>query len=167
VIARFGTQLRTRKPFTFDDAFLLIGLASLIAALVVFHVKVLEPMYLIYALILQTPGVVPPPLADLPRISDEFRLYVTVTLVLCWCTIMAVKLSFMFFFKRLIDRIWNLKVYWWVVLVYNVGVLGYGASVYYIACPYTSGDPRGCKFSLLGIAYNSTNIFTSSVQHNR
>ncbi|KAF1343460.1 hypothetical protein EJ07DRAFT_130650 [Lizonia empirigonia] len=143
VAARFITQIRARKPLAFDDGFLLIGLATLIAALVIFYTKVIEPMYLTFALITRTPGVVSPPVEDLAKMSDDFRVNVTVTLILCWCTIMAVKFSFMFFFKKLIGRLPTLTIYWWIIFAYNVIVLGYGASVYYVVCPYSGGDPRG------------------------
>ncbi|KAF1345620.1 hypothetical protein EJ07DRAFT_160596 [Lizonia empirigonia] len=56
---------------------------------------------------------------------------------------MAVKFSFMFFFKKLIGRLPTLTIYWWIIFAYNVIVLGYGASVYYVVCPYSGGDPRG------------------------
>lgn len=110
-------------------------------------------MYLIFALITRTPGVVPPPMEDLAKMSDDFRLNVTVTLILCWCTIMAVKFSFMFFFKKLIDRLPTLTIYWWVIFAYNIIVLGYGASVYYVVCPYSGGDPRGCKLRFESTSY--------------
>ncbi|ORX96643.1 hypothetical protein BCR34DRAFT_628782 [Clohesyomyces aquaticus] len=144
VTARFLIQIRVGKKFALDDAFLMFGLASLIAALIVFYIKVHEPMYLLYALMAQTPGATPIPLHEIPRLSDELRKHVTITLILCWCTIMAVKFSFLFFFKKLVDRIYSMYVYWWVIIVYNIGFMGYGAAVYYLACPYEGGDRRAC-----------------------
>lgn len=48
---------------------------------------------------------------------------------------MAVKFSFLALFKRLIDQIYCLKVYWWVVVAFNLAVTAYGAAAYIIPCP--------------------------------
>ncbi|KAL8730555.1 MAG: hypothetical protein Q9166_004009 [cf. Caloplaca sp. 2 TL-2023] len=75
---------------------------------------------------------------DLDRVF-EFRKLVTASLILTWVAMMAVKFAFLALFKRLIDRIYSLTVYWWVVVAFNLAVTGYGASVYVIACPHFSG----------------------------
>lgn len=56
---------------------------------------------------------------------------------------MAVKYTFLALFRRLIDRIPLLIKYWQVVVVFNLAVTGYGASVYVIACPHFSGMKVG------------------------
>ncbi|KAI4174960.1 MAG: hypothetical protein LQ343_001987 [Gyalolechia ehrenbergii] len=81
----------------------------------------------------------PPGPQDLNRVF-EFRRLVTASLILTWVAMMAVKFSFLALFKRLIDRIYPLTVYWWAVVAFNLAVTGYGASVYVIACPHFSGS---------------------------
>ena len=100
-----------------------------------------DKMYLVEALSIGLPGADISP--DFLQQSYEFHKWITVTLMLAWCAIMAVKFSFLFLFRKLIDRIQPLVIYWWVVTAFNVVVLGYGVSVYYVACPYYD-DPRVC-----------------------
>ncbi|KAI4128044.1 MAG: hypothetical protein LQ338_002935 [Usnochroma carphineum] len=80
----------------------------------------------------------PPQPQDMDRVF-QFRKLVTASLILTWVAMMAVKFSFLALFKRLIDRIHSLTMYWWVVVAFNLAVTGYGASVYVIACPHFSG----------------------------
>ncbi|KAL8994874.1 MAG: hypothetical protein Q9169_005272 [Polycauliona sp. 2 TL-2023] len=59
---------------------------------------------------------------------------------------MFVKFSFLFLFRSLVQRIRALTIYWWIVTGFNVAVLGYGLSVYYVACPYAHGpNPIMCN----------------------
>ncbi|KAL8902465.1 MAG: hypothetical protein Q9207_004686 [Kuettlingeria erythrocarpa] len=76
----------------------------------------------------------PPGPQDLNRLFN-FRQRVTASLILTWMAMMAVKFSFLALFKRLIDRMHSLNVYWWVVVAFNLAVTGYGAAVYIIPCP--------------------------------
>ena len=75
---------------------------------------------------------------DLNRVF-YFRKLVTASLMLASIVMMAVKLSFLALFRRLIERIPPLIKYWRVVVVFNLVVSIYGASVYIIACPHFSG----------------------------
>lgn len=93
-------------------------------------------MYLVEALSTGLAGAYLP--ADTLQEAYDFHKWITVTLMLIWCAIMAVKFSFLFLFRKLVDRIRPLIIYWWVVTVFNVGVLGFGVTVYYLSCPYYS-----------------------------
>ena len=99
-----------------------------------------DRMYLVQALLNGLLADIPP---DFLQQSYDFHKWITVSLMLAWCAIMAVKFSFLFLFRKLIDRIRPLVIYWWVVTAFNVIVLGYGLSIYYITCPYYD-DPRAC-----------------------
>ncbi|KAI4189225.1 MAG: hypothetical protein L6R41_001605 [Letrouitia leprolyta] len=99
----------------------------------------MDNMYLTEALTFEPAKLGRPPgPQDLNKVF-EFRRLVTASLILTWVAMMAVKFSFLALFKRLIDRIYSLAVYWWVVVAFNLAVTGYGASVYVIACPHFSG----------------------------
>ena len=95
-----------------------------------------DEMYLVQAMTLQIPGLRIPP--DFLQQAYEWHKWITVTLMLSWSAIHAVKFSFLFLFRRLIDRIRLLVVYWWFVVALNVVSLGYGLVIYYITCPYFS-----------------------------
>ena len=79
---------------------------------------------------------------DLNRVF-YFRKLVTASLMLASLVMMAVKLSFLALFRRLIERIPPLIKYWRVVVAFNLVVSVYGASVYVIACPHFSGTKVG------------------------
>ena len=101
----------------------------------------IDKMYLILALSTHLPGAKIPP--DPLQQAYGFHKWVTIVLMLAWSAIMAVKFSFLFLFKKLIDRIKPMMIYWWVITVFNVIVLGYGLAVYYVSCPYYE-DPKIC-----------------------
>ena len=68
-----------------------------------------------------------------------------IILILAWFSISSVKLSFLFLFRKLIDRLRYMVIYWWVVLIYVLAVTGYGAATYILVCPYFF-DLRAGKF---------------------
>ena len=140
VCARYYIRIAVQKEFALDDAFLAFGTACLTAAMVVLYIN-MDNMYLTEAL-----TYAPTRVAFLPQDLNsvfEFRKLVTASLILTWVAMMAVKFSFLALFRRLIDRIPPLIKYWRVVVLFNLAVTGYGASVYVIACPHFSGMKVG------------------------
>jgi multisubunit Na+/H+ antiporter MnhC subunit len=142
VLLRFLIRHNTQRSFSIDDFFLLIAFSALTAAFGILFGRELKYTYLFAALASGDPNVIPP--TNIVPLAFERFKYVTVALWMCWTAILASKFSFLFFFRRLIERIWGLNVYWWAVLVYNVLAGGYGFSVYYLSCPYFY-DTRSCK----------------------
>jgi hypothetical protein len=146
VVARLFFRIKIQKQFAIDDAVLIFGFCILTAAFAIMHAKLIEPMYITVALQEGLPGVIPPgTMEEIMQLGYDYHKWVTVTLVLGWSSIMAAKFSFLLFFWKLIDRIHGMKIYWWAVFVINVGTLGYGIGVYFLACPYFN-DPRECKY---------------------
>ena len=73
-----------------------------------------------------------------------FHKMVIISLVLTWWSLMAVKLCFLFLFKKLVERIKPMHIYWWVVTVFNVLVAFYGTGAYIAACPhFDSSESHG------------------------
>jgi hypothetical protein len=130
-VIRFRVQ---KLSFFFDYGFLIAAFSYLLVGLIVMHLEVLDRMCFITALQSRVEGVIPPP--DWIQMSFQFHKWVTVCNMLAWCAVMSVKFSFMFFFKKLIDRLPSLNIYWWFLVVYSTACWGYGISVYYIGCPY-------------------------------
>lgn len=151
VALRYYIRIFVQKQFSIDDGFLVFALCCLICALTIMYTVTVDKMYLAQALVVGLPGAQIP--ADFLEQVYGFHKWITVTLMLAWCAIMAVKFSFLFLFRKLIDRIPRLIVYWWVVTIFNVAVLGYGVSVYYVACPYYSNVElrKSIKCSLLRV----------------
>ena len=140
VCARYYIRLAVQKEFALDDAFLAFGTACLIAGMVVLYTNI-NNMYITEAMT-YAPTRFPNSPQDLGR-SFEFRKLATASLILTWMAMMAVKFSFLALFRRLIDRIPPLIKYWRVVVLFNLAVTAYGATVYIVACPYFSGMKGG------------------------
>ena len=113
----------------------------MICSIVILYSVTIDKLYLVQAFAVGLPNADIPP--DLLQQSYDLHKWIIICLILAWCAIMAVKLCFLFLFRKLIDRIQPLVIYWWVVTAYNVVVFGYGVSVYYVICP-SFGDPRMC-----------------------
>ena len=78
--------------------------------------------------------------ADLPvdflqRVFDFERLAVG-ALVLTWCAIISVKFSYLFLFRKLVDRIRPMVIYWWVAVVFNALISIYGIVIYAAIRPW-------------------------------
>jgi hypothetical protein len=159
IVARLTIRFTMQKQFAIDDAVLIVGLCTLVAAFVILQTQVVDSMYMTMALRNGVPGVVPPGgMADIMQMGYDFHKWVTVTLILSWCSIMAAKFSILAFFWKLIDRIHWMKMYWFGVFILNLGILGYGLSVYYLACPYFY-DPRSCKLPSPCLNSSLTDVF--------
>jgi len=140
IATRFIIRFRMQKqPFSVDDGFLLVALGLLLSSLIIMYWQIMDRMYLIVALQRGVPGVIPPP--DWMQVSFHFHKWVTICGMLAWACVVAVKFSFLYFFKKLIDRLPALNYYWWFVVVFNIACLGYGIAIWYIGCPYFF-DPR-------------------------
>ena len=104
----------------------------------------IDEMYLVEALITKLPDIELP--ADLLQEVTAFHKWITAVDTLCWFAIMAVKFNFLVLFRRLVQGIKALVTYWWIVVLFNIGFLGYGISIYFIVCPHFSGT-GSCKLN--------------------
>lgn len=68
---------------------------------------------------------------------------VFISMMCTWASISCVKLSFLFFFKKLIARIQSMIYFWWFTLVFTLGVCIFGFCVYEIACGHESSAAVG------------------------
>ena len=133
VIARFYIRLRIQKQINIDDAFLLFGTGCLIAAIVLLF-QYINSMYTAEALVIGLPNV-----AISPHFIEDalwFHKMITISLILTWWSLMAVKLCFLFLFKKLVERIRPMLVYWWIVTVFNIIVAFHGTGSHTAACPH-------------------------------
>ena len=74
----------------------------------------------------------------------DYQKMLTTTFILTWSCIASVKFSFLFLFKKLIERIHSLVMYWWVALVFNLVVTVYGIAVFIVSCPWFYNE-MSCK----------------------
>ena len=69
------------------------------------------------------------PVNFLQRVK-EFEKLVVGGVVLTWCAIISVKFSYLFLFRKLIDRIRPMVLYWWVAVAFNALISIYGIIIY-------------------------------------
>ena len=128
-------RIRILKQFSTEDYFLLFAVLCLCATTGLTVVGV-QNVYDSLALILHGAGdtILFEILRKIPKISREENAVAT----LVWLVIFPVKLAFLFFFRRLINRLRNLTIWWWCVMVFTIpaGLSCIAAS--WVTCPYTS-----------------------------
>lgn len=107
---RFYIRLRVQQQFSIDDWFLIVAICCLACALAILHSRAIDTMYLVQAVTTGMAGADMPP--DFLQRSYEFHKWITITLMLAWSAIMAIKFSFLFLFRKLIDRIQYFVVHW-------------------------------------------------------
>jgi hypothetical protein len=132
---RFYVRFRVQKEIGWDDGFLIFGLCCLISGGAMIF-TIIDSMYETEAVVfgLLTPS--PADMAAFVKRSVRYRKFSATSLILMWCSICSVKLSFLMLFKKLIRHMPSLTKYWWFTLVFNILVTGYGVAVYVLACPY-------------------------------
>ncbi|KAI9705086.1 MAG: hypothetical protein M1836_006869 [Candelina mexicana] len=131
--------------FTIDDGILLFGVVCLVVASGLL-LKFVDKMYVVGAS--ESSNLVHVSLPD-DFISQayDFHKLVTVALILTWCTIVCVKFSYLFLFRKLVVSMPRMTAYWWVAVNYNAVISIYGATVYAIGCPhYYSLKALQCVF---------------------
>jgi hypothetical protein len=137
IAARFYVRIRVQKQLSIDDGFLIFGICCLISALGVL-LPFMDTLYLFEALAYRFPTVQLPP--DWKQRTFNMHKMATVALILAWCAIASVKFSFLFLFRKLIDRLPNLMIYWWTVVIFNTVVAVYGAAICVLTCPWYYDD---------------------------
>ncbi|KAA8642706.1 hypothetical protein EYZ11_011884 [Aspergillus tanneri] len=144
VVIRYVIRFRTpKRRFQLDDGLLLLAVILLLTSLIIMYHHVVDPMFLLGALQNRVQGVELP--ANVLQISHDFHKWNVAALMISWCSICAVKFYFLIFFKRLIDRLRLWQLYWWVVTVFNVALLFFGVTVYYISCPFWDARELQCS----------------------
>lgn len=91
-------------------------------------------MYMAEALVIGLPNIEISP--NFVEDALWFHKMIIISLVLTWWSLMAVKLCFLFLFKKLVERIGPMLVYWRIVTVFNIVVAFYGMGSYIAACPH-------------------------------
>ncbi|PYI17224.1 hypothetical protein BO99DRAFT_434777 [Aspergillus violaceofuscus CBS 115571] len=121
VFARLFIRLRIQRqrPST-DDYLLVVALGFLLASIIIMYTEVVDRMYLVFAISQGMADVAIP--ADIIQVSYLFHLWSDVCLLISWCAFSAVKLSFLFFFRKLIERMKAWQLYWWAIFIYTIWV---------------------------------------------
>lgn len=154
--ARFYIRIHIQKQLAIEDGILLFGISCLICAMALLFLF-LNKMYLIGAAEIQLPGVVLP--LDFITQAYDFQKLAAVSLILTWCSIVSVKFSYLFLFRKLIHRMRPMLIYWWFVAVFNAIISVYGTTVYIAACPdfYSPKSSKSCPLRWIKVATSPRN----------
>ena len=120
--------------FSLDDVFLLTGLACITGMFGLLY-GVVDDAYATNA-VLQPDGLALALQAGFIQKLFRYKKRIDIILMLAWGAILCVKLSYLFLFRKLIDRLRYMRIYWWFVLIYVMGTSGYVFAIYYLVCPY-------------------------------
>ena len=132
VSARLYIRIRIQKQVGLDDAILLFGTGCFIAGMVVLF-QFVNQLYEVEApLFLPDARIGPDFLED----AFYYQKMSAAALILTWFSLVSVKFCFLVLFKKLVERIRPMVIYWWIVTIFNAAVSAYGVSVYIAACPY-------------------------------
>ena len=136
-IGRLAIRYHYQRRLFADDYVLLFGCSSLIAAFTLTNVM-FEDIYFDMSLILG-PGELVLQESASADFVDRILIYQQLsfsTEVMCWVTIFAVKMSFLLFFRQLLDRVKSLSTYW-MLTVGIVVVSGiFCICSIFISCPH-------------------------------
>ena len=129
--ARTAIRVHRFRRVFLDDCFLFLAVASLIASTGTFF-WLIPSLYTFAAV---AAGLEPVPLDYInAAINTTNAAYAAE--ILAWTTVFAVKLSFLFFFRHLIQRLRDLKILWWCVLIICIPVGIVCICLPFIQCPY-------------------------------
>lgn len=124
---------RFRRVFV-DDYFLFLAVASLIASTGLFFSLILF-VYTFAAVAAGPAGLESAPLDYINAAINATNVAYAADALAC-TTVFAVKLSFLFFFRHLIQRLRDLKILWWCVLMICIPVGIVCICLPFIVCPY-------------------------------
>ncbi|KAF7895361.1 hypothetical protein EAF00_007175 [Botryotinia globosa] len=134
-LIRFYIRIRIQKQFAIDDTLIIVGILCITASIGLLF-NYIDNLFMAEALILGTSEIYTQLPKDFIQRIYDYSERSTISLMCAWGAIVSVKFSFLFFFKKLIDRIKSMTRYWWVVFVLNLIIAGYGMAIYILACPH-------------------------------
>jgi len=134
--ARTGLRVWRFRRIDADDIFLLLSVMFLAGGVVVAW-DARDLSYLQMSLSLELVESAP---ADFGMRMAMLQLLNDIGGILTWLSIFSVKLSFLFFFKKLVTRVQYLDKYWWVA--FGAVLVGTAANVAmgFIICPHFGPD---------------------------
>ncbi|KAL2835868.1 hypothetical protein BJY01DRAFT_252307 [Aspergillus pseudoustus] len=138
VVTRTVIRISQRRlRFAIDDVLVFVAYGFLLSTFVIIYVKVINPMYW-----RPSPGLQGLELASIiMRTTYRLHVWTFVSMTTATCSLGAVKFSFLWFFKKMIDRIRAWEIYWWAVTLYTLATLLYGVTIPFTGCPFFY-DPR-------------------------
>ena len=117
-----------------DDGFVVFSVACMTASFGLWITYVHE-VYITEALI-YSPFTVLGSLSNVVQVAVDIQIFSTAYIVLSVTGIFAIKFSFLFFFRNLVDRIHKLQIYWRCIAIYTAIVWVVSICISPVACPF-------------------------------
>jgi len=153
--ARTLFRVKQSRRLELDDVFLIVAIITLSAFVgVVYTVRDLMYLSVYVSLGMKDPGF---PLDGTFDPSKSFHYYGMMdeaASVLVWTSIFAIKFSFVFFFRKLTQRVRGIEIWWWIVVLALVPCALICMFLGFIICPTLNCNPAALR--------NRENIFLDS-----
>lgn len=147
--------MKQSRRLELDDVFLIVAIITLSAFVgVVYTVRDLMYLSVYVSLGMKDPGF---PLDGTFDPSKSFHYYGMMdeaASVLVWTSIFAIKFSFVFFFRKLTQRVRGIEIWWWIVVLALVPCALICMFLGFIICPTLNCNPAALR--------NRENIFLDS-----
>ena len=141
--ARVYIRIFHIKHIHADDYLFFVAILTLIAGAGLFYVFI-EEFFLMRAI---SEGRTLPASDFMQKVSDASTCNLVAKL-LCWTTIFSVKMSFLLYFRALVDRLHRVELWWWFNIVVFVPVAALSISGPLITCPPV-GSLVFCKVPII------------------
>lgn len=130
--ARAFVRIHHLKRINADDYFFFFAIAALIAGAGLFFAFI-GTSYIVLAV---SEGRTLPPPNFMQKMENAAR-YALFAQLLSWTTIFSVKISFLFYFWALVNRLYKMEIWWWFTFATFVPITATMISGPFIVCPYT------------------------------
>ena len=116
---------REKKTVQLDDALLILSCLFLICATGVLYAA-LDSVYELNSLVAIPPNII--------ELINTFQRDEMAFLIVSWFAVFSVKYSFLIFFRRIIDRLPYMIMYWRVVMVFTTLVFAWSIATPFVSC---------------------------------
>lgn len=137
-------QVHSQRRLYVDDAFLLLACVALTAAIAVLY-RAIAPLYFAQGVTNLEINPVKWSQSSGISVNTEVRSYQVLHLTheaLVWTAIFSVKFSFLSFFRKIVDRIQSLVLYWKLVSAFNVVACVFCVCFSFMECPAVDGSGK-------------------------
>lgn len=144
VSARTSFRLWHFRVIELDDILLIVSALFMVAGIVLAY----EARDLAYLQMSVSLGLVEPPPPDFFQRMATYQLLLDLGAFMTWGSIFIVKLSFLVFFKRLVNRVRFVDKFWWVAFLFTLAGLAVNLGMnFYICADFGSDSVAVCTVS--------------------
>lgn len=156
--ARTSTRFYRFRKITIDDIFLVLAVLFFAASTVVIHIS--KP--LIYHLSYLNLGLLIP-IGNFNPIALRYSILDNLATIFVWSSLFSVKISFLLFFKQLIERVRHIQIWWWIVFSLVCAAAPVNMFMGFFICPnFTLELSEACPTASI-VSNTITYLYTSCI----